>query len=34
MEKEIEILEGKLAKHKQPNQGMLQSLLTGKIKLV
>lgn len=34
METEIEVLETKLAKHKQIKQGMMQTLLTGKIRLL
>lgn len=34
MAKEIEMLKGKLAKYRQVKQGMMQQLLTGKIRLV
>ena len=34
MDKEIELLESKLAKYRQVKQGMMQQLLTGKIRLV
>ena len=34
MDKEIELLERKLEKYRQVKQGMMQQLLTGKIRLV
>ena len=34
MDREIEVLEDKLAKYRQVKQGMMQQLLTGKIRLV
>jgi type I restriction enzyme S subunit len=34
MDEEISILKGKLIKAKQVKQGMMQNLLTGKIRLV
>ena len=34
MDKEIENLENQLAKYKQVKQGLMQNLLTGKIRLV
>ena len=34
MDKEIELLESKLAKYRQVKQGMMQQLLTGKIRLM
>ena len=34
MDKEIELLESKLGKYRQVKQGMMQQLLTGKIRLV
>ena len=34
MDKEIESLEGKKAKYEQIKQGMMQQLLTGKIRLI
>lgn len=34
MDREIESLEGKKAKYEQIKQGMMQQLLTGKIRLI